>query len=160
MFIYVGIGILLIIFILVAKRKFSFVLKIPLLLIIAAGMIYFLYYFRESIKAAEAPNWYEIGPWKHIILFVCMLFGMVTNYLYDYLRARIKTKEARASGKGSVELPKFMWEKIVLPIIISVLLFGYFWGEYGQGVMNITILFASYQNGFFWQTILTKIPQK
>lgn len=157
MLIYSGIAILFLIFIFVITRKIKLVFRIPFLLILLVITYFFLSHFRESARAVEDLQWFEIGPWKHVILFVCMLLGMATNFFYDYIQGRIKAKEAKESGEEMVIMPRFMWEKLVLPFIISVLLFGYFWGEYGQGNMNLPVIFACYQNGFFWQTILMKV---
>jgi len=160
MLIYSGIAILFLIFIFVITRKIKWAFRIPFLLILLVITYFFLSYFKESVRAVDELQWFEIGPWKHILLFVCMLLGMATNYFYDYIQARIKAKEAKESGEEMVIMPRLMWEKLVLPFIISVLLFGYFWGEYGQGNMNLPAIFACYQNGFFWQTILMKVKQK
>lgn len=160
MLIYSGIAILFLILIFIITRKIKLAFKILLSLALIVVAYFFLTNFRESTKGIEELQWFEIGPWKHIILFVCMILGMATNYLYDYIQARIKVKEAKESGEEKVIMPRFMWEKLVLPFIISVLLFGYFWGEFGQGNMNLPVIFACYQNGFFWQTIFMKMKQK
>lgn len=159
MLIYSGIAILFLIFIFIITRKIKLAFKIPFLLILLVMAIFFLSYFRESARAVEGQQWFEVGPWKHIILYSCMLLGMVTNYFYDYIQARIKAKEAKESDEETVIMPKFMWEKLVLPFIVSALLFGYFWGVSGEGNMNLTVIFACYQNGFFWETVLTKMKQ-
>jgi hypothetical protein len=101
----------------------------------------------------ETEIWYQNTPWKHAILFVVMLLGMVTNYFFELVQARIKAKESN----GQVQLPKFIWEKLVLPLLIAGILFGYFWGEHSHEPMELTVILISYQNGFFWQTILAKL---
>lgn len=101
----------------------------------------------------EGEDWYQIAPWKHLILFLVMFLGMITNYLFEFIQTRIKAKES----KGKIKLPQFIWEKMVLPLVVAGILFSYFWGQHSGEAMGLTVIFISYQNGFFWQTILEKI---
>ncbi len=143
---------LLITFIL--TRKISVIIKIILAIFVGLSALSFFLLFRSSVILTRGPeeSWYAIAPWKHIILFAIMLLGMATNYFFEYIQARIKAKESR----GQVHMPKFIWEKFVLPFIISGIVFGYFWGQHGKETMNLTVALLCYQNGYFWQTIVEK----
>ncbi|MBN2092727.1 hypothetical protein JW964_24105 [candidate division KSB1 bacterium] len=154
MYLFIGmlLGFLLIIFIF--NRKFHWALRILLLffLVILSGFFLLAFDIAPPVRGEE-ECWHQIAPWKHIILLIVMLLGMITNYFFEFLQARIKAKESA----GQAKLPKFIWEKLVLPLLIAGILFGYFWGQHGKEPMGLAIIFISYQNGFFWQTILDKI---
>ena len=114
-----------------------------------------LYQFFSTTPIVRSPDqsWYEITPWKQITLIVGTLFGMIINYLLEYFQARIRAKESEKKQK----MPKFIWEKIALPFIVAVLVFGYFWEQHGKEPISVSILLISFQNGFFWQTVLEKV---
>jgi len=155
MLLFLGIGILFLILIWIVTLRMRLISKIPLLLIIAIVIYFFLYYFSDSARGGV--EWFEDAPWKHLILFSSMILGMATNYLYDYLLARIKAKEAKHAGNENVKFPQFIWEKLVVPFVVSLLLFGYIWEKHAQSAMNFIAISSSYQNGFFWQTIFEKM---
>ena len=131
-------------------------IKIPILLIIVLGFIFFVYFFADVTRGG-IEIWYEKSPWKHLILFVSMCLGIATNVLYDYLSDRLKAREAIEAGKMKTKMPLFMWEKIVLPFTISFLIFGFALEKFGNENMSLMLVTGSYQNGFFWQTIHDKM---
>ena len=101
---------------------------------------------------AEEKKWFEITPWKHLILFSAMVLGMMIDFIYDYLKARIAAKES----EGEVEMPKLMWEKLVLRFVLSTVVFSLFWGHYHKEPMSPLVVLLSLQNGFFWKSVLKK----
>ena len=133
-------------------RKISLIIKIFLCLVVLSLFCISITYWMGPPTRAVDKKWFEIGTWKHIILFLSMLLGMITNYIFEYFQHRIKAKEA----EGEYQKPQFIWEKLFLPFVISILLFGYFWGYHSKEPMSLTLIFISYQNGFFWQSIWEK----
>ena len=104
------------------------------------------------------PIWYENSPWKQLVLFSVMLLGMLTNTIYDLLKTRINSKLSNDGGKVKHQ---FIWEQFLLPLTISGILFGYIWGNHSNESLDTSTILLSYQNGFFWQTIISKlIPEK
>jgi len=154
MYLFIGISLvfLLVVFIITRKMHWALRILLILLLVILSVFVFTIFGITPPVRG-EGEAWYQITPWKHIILFIVMLVGMITNYLFELLQARIKAKES----EGKLQPPKFIWEKLVLPLIIAGILFGYFWGQHSNEPMGMAVIFISYQNGFFWQTILEKI---
>lgn len=152
LFMGIAIGSFLILFILTRKINIFFKLG-ALFFLVILGVFSFTTFGSGPPTRGEEEMWYENAPWKHLILFACMLLGMITNYLFEYVQARIKAKEAGSQ----TQMPGFIWEKLVLPLIIAGLVFGYFWGQHGNETIGFTVAFISYQNGYFWQTVLEKV---
>ncbi len=154
MLLFFGISIGFLLIILIFTRRINLFLKFGLLLLLVfLGVFSFMILIPGPPTRGPEDHWYEIAPWKHFILFVSMVLGMITNYLFEYVQARVKAKES----DGQTQMPKFIWEKLVLPLIIAGMVFGYFWGQHGTEAMGFTVGFISYQNGYFWQTILEKV---
>ncbi|MCI0494752.1 hypothetical protein L0Z72_07065 [candidate division KSB1 bacterium] len=149
MSLYLAIAIAFLIFFYIYQRNIQRLLKIALSILLLV-LCYFTYEIIWGLPTfmAEEKAWFETAPWKHIILFVAMLLGMVTDYLYLYLKARIAARES------SGEMPKFIWENLWIRFLLSVLVFGFFWGHYSNEPMNCQVVFISYQNGFFWKKVL------
>jgi len=148
-----GIALIILLLTFILTQESNVIIKIVLLLLLAVLVsIAFLIWAGPPVRSPD-QSWYEIAPWRQILLITTTLFGMVSNYLLEYFQARIKAKES----KGKVKMPKFVWEKIALPFIIAILVFGYFWEQHGKEPMNFAIMLISFQNGFFWQTVLEKV---
>ncbi len=135
------------------RRIHLFIKSILIVFCVISLLIVFKFFDIDIYTRGEQAGWYTQTPWKHLILFFSMCLGMVTNYFFDFLQERIK---AKTSG-GKAKLPILMWEKLALGGVVSGLVFGYFWGEHSNEAIEFTVVFASYQNGFFWQTFLEKM---
>lgn len=132
--------------------------KIAALVVLVAtlGVLGSILLSRPITRNAEVEEgWYREAPWKHLLLFAAMLLGMVSNTLFDYLNARVR---ARKAGKRS--MPKLLWEEMLMPVVIAGLVFGYFWGKHGGEEMSLAMFLVSYQNGFFWQSVLEKVRSR
>lgn len=154
---FIGIIFLFLLLSYVSSRGINVFVKITLLLFLTSLAV-----MTYTVLWAEPPTrqtdiiWIELAPWKHIILIICMLFGMMSNYFFEFLLVRIRAKES----KRKVQPPKFVWEKFVLPFIMSGLVFGYFWGLYNKEPISLTVVLVSYQNGFFWQAIVGIVTKR
>lgn len=147
------IALLFLIITFVFSRELSGIFKIALLLLLLFFSIATFWVLETKIPVRSPDqSWYEITPWKQIVLVISTLFGMISNYLLEYFQARIDTKKS-----GGKRMPKFIWEKIALPFIVAILVFGYFWEQHGKEPINVRIMLISFQNGFFWQTVLEKL---
>lgn len=152
--IYLSIITLLIIFTL--KLKLNKMLKfVAMIFLIFIFFMFFDLYLYKPMLRSEILPWYESFPSKHIIVFIAMVIGMVSNYAFDFLKARINAK----ASDGKVKLPKFMWEELCLPIIISAPIYGIIWDKYGNEELALLTLLGSFQNGFFWKAVIEKIQK-
>jgi len=87
-------------------------------------------------------------PWFEFMLYFVMIAGMAAKYLYD------------AIGEGNkIQFQKWQFIK---PIFVSPLIFASIYAliEKGTSKPLILLLIFSFQNGFFWQTVLYKAQPK
>ena len=84
-------------------------------------------------------------PWFEISLYFVMLLGMAAKYCYD------------AIGEGS-NLNFQKWQ-LFKPMLVSPMVFGAIYGNMGDQTPRLLLLIFSFQNGFFWKTVLDKTPQ-
>jgi hypothetical protein len=81
-------------------------------------------------------------PWIEIGLYFAMLLGMVAKYLYD------------AIGEGNkIVIRKY---QLIKPFLVSPIVFGMIYGGLSENSPALILLIFSFQNGFFWQTVLIK----
>ncbi|MCP4218754.1 MAG: hypothetical protein GY765_29250 [bacterium] len=95
------------------------------------------------ISKGTEDIWAQI-PWKDIGMYFCMAAGMISKYLFDSIGDR---------KRGRIKLYK--WQ-LIKPLLVSPIVFV---GVYSQLPVNtgtFILLLFSYQNGFFWQTLLYK----
>src|SRR5262249_31563956 len=95
-------------------------------------------------SSANAPL-YDTSPWKEIILFGLMIFGMAARTLSLAIEQR-----RRAKGKPH-ELDIDVWD-FVYPFLVSFITFGAIMGQIGSSPLSLTSMVIAFQNGFFWQT--------
>lgn len=81
-------------------------------------------------------------PWFEISLYFVMIAGMSAKYLFD------------AIGDGN-EI-KFQKWQLIKPVFISPIVFGVVYSGLEKETSRMLILLFSFQNGFFWQSVLTK----
>ncbi len=173
MWYFIGISLFLSLLVFVISRKIRWTYKILFIVVLCALAVAAILAFPASrhsyaiIALKSGPtspqarvNWYENPYSKVSILALFMILGMVTNYTYDYLQARIRAKDAAAQGRGKAKLPPFIWEKFLSPIIVSGLVFAVIWKAVGAEKLALTTILVSYQNGFFWQTLLSEKADK
>jgi hypothetical protein len=87
-------------------------------------------------------SWTQQIPWWDIGLYFMMVVGMAAKYFFD------------AIGTGNqIDFQKWQFIK---PVFISPIIFGVIYGKAGEGTALSLLLIFAFQNGFFWQTVLTK----
>ncbi len=118
-----------------------------------AGLIallaFFVWVLEVPLRAAGQP-WYETPPYKQGVALGFMVLGMAGKYLFDVIEAR---RQKKAQGHTNPKLEFDRWD-FFQPFIISFMVFGAFWNVHGHEALSISCLVISFQNGFFWQTIL------
>jgi len=81
-------------------------------------------------------------PWVETGLYFSMLAGMAAKYCYDWI------------GEGGKRRKKFDKWQLAKPMFVSPIIFGMIYGTVDQKTSVMLLLIFSFQNGFFWQTIL------
>jgi hypothetical protein len=87
----------------------------------------------------------RIVPWVGFVYFVAMVTGMFAHTTWDAISKR--------RGRTEPSLDKWLYFRpaLVAPIIFIAVL-----KLVGGGSFDIEALLLSFQNGFFWQTVLSR----
>ena len=119
-------------------------------LVITAATWFAFYALDITVRAPDFP-WYEDTPWKQIIALSLTILGMAAKYLYDVIEER---RHSRSSRSSPPPLNIDVWE-FILPFLVSFIVFGAFWNAHGDQTIDVTWLVITFQNGFFWQTVMS-----
>jgi hypothetical protein len=83
-------------------------------------------------------------PWQDIGMFFSMLLGMASKYLFDMIGEKKRRRIA------------FNKWQFLKPFLVSPIIFGTILSQVPEKMPVFTLLILSYQNGFFWHTLLYK----
>lgn len=147
---FFAVSILLLLIIYLFTRRIPILWRFSSAAFLAALFVFFLWVLEVQTRA-ELP-WYEVSPYKHCLALAFMLAGMAGKYVFDAIEVRRKKKAAQ-EGNQKLELDR--WD-FFQPFIIAFIVFGSFWQLHGEEALDVNWLVISFQNGFFWQTILGK----
>ena len=95
--------------------------------------------------------WFRRSPASEILLFLAMVIGMSSRYLWDLIELRKKTAAKDSSSGHKIGLG-FDWLDFLQPLLISAFVFEVILAN-SREFTSSTLLF-SFQNGFFWQSVL------
>lgn len=84
-------------------------------------------------------------PWSEIGMYFAMVAGMTSKYMFDAIGNR---------KRGRIKLYK--WQ-LIKPILVSPIIFAGIYSQLPENTATFMLLLFSYQNGFFWQTLLYKV---
>jgi hypothetical protein len=133
----IGVFVVVIIALLQRKRKNAAIL-VTLILIVGLG----LYIYFSIPKVTEKGDIGEIISWSDVVMYLMMLAGMLAKYFWDVIEQK---KRFKIDGL-----------QLIKPMLVSPIIF--------IGIVTLTVdtnlsllhFLLSFQNGFFWQTILYK----
>jgi divalent metal cation (Fe/Co/Zn/Cd) transporter len=117
----------------------------------ALGITAFLLLAEKPILMGSETSWYKETPWKELLTFGAMVFGMASKYLWDLIELRRNKNSNLAPGKPKHALEFDAWD-FVQPLLVAGIVFSGVLAV--QKETNLTALLFSFQNGFFWQTVL------
>jgi hypothetical protein len=107
-------------------------------------------------------KWYEHSPYLELLFFALMLAGMSARYITKAIESRRdKIAELQKQG-GRFKKPRLefdMWE-FSYPLFISVVTYGALLTQLKDHTLSAGNAILSFQNGFFWQTILATRQNK
>ncbi len=89
-------------------------------------------------------NFFAKIPWLDIGLYLVMVIGMASKYLFD------------AIGDKDRKKIKFNKWQFLKPFLVSPIIFAAVYSIIPESDSIFLLLIFSYQNGFFWQTMLYK----
>lgn len=137
-----------------ARKKFR-ILALLGSAISLSVLAYLLLAEKPVLMGPEIP-WYTDTPWKQVLSFGAMLCGMGAKYLWDLIEIRRNKNSKLATGEPRHTLEFDAWD-FVQPLLVAGIVFSGVLAA--QREMNLTGFLFSFQNGFFWQSVLKTKPQ-
>jgi hypothetical protein len=119
------------------KQQMGFILSA-----IIIGSIVLVIIEKLNSNIHKGPPSADDISWFEMFSYLCMVAGMAARYFFD------------AFGKGN----KFRFQKkqFFRPLLISPIVFGIVYLSMDENTSKPLLLIFSFQNGFFWQTVLNK----
>jgi len=155
-FIVIG-GILSLLLWVFQRKKLSYLIKFATILVLISILGIFIFLNTEGVFLGDV-KWYDKNIVREFILFIMMLMGMSARYITILIEQRQEKIKSLRKKKKDFEKPKIefdVWE-FSYPMFISVITFGVLLKQLESNSITITNIVISFQNGFFWQTLLKK----
>ena len=113
-------------------------------------------YSLQDIDYLGEDKWYNLSPYRAIILFFIMAIGMIASVLNkaisEHKKKIVQTKSA--GSKYTRQIFKVDRWDVFQPFLISFLTFSGLLTQVGNQNLNLTTITLAFQTGFFWQTVL------
>ncbi|MCX5733140.1 MAG: hypothetical protein NTW68_02265 [candidate division NC10 bacterium] len=119
-----------------------------ILALILTGVVVLLLDYRGTTYLGN-KQWFDTSPYRELLLFALMLFGMAARVL------SLAIEQQRAGKKGSGKLEVSRWD-FVYPMLFAVPTFGALLSQIGYDSLTLSNAILSFQTGFFYQTILRR----
>jgi len=97
-------------------------------------------------------HWYQASPAKEFIFFSAMVLGMIAKYFWDLIEERRRT-HGDDNGKKRKPLNFDAWD-CIQPLLLSGIVFAGILSMLNE--LTFPSVLLSFQNGFFWQTVLKR----
>jgi hypothetical protein len=149
-FSFVVIGLVLTGFLsIITRRRLSRTVRIVTIIGMAAA-VYGLTAIEHPLHLGEEIAWYQISPYREIVLFVFMVLGMLARVLSAAIEER---RSQVRQGNAAPALRLDIWES-AYPLLFSVMTFGALLTQVGESKLTVAVIVLAFQTGFFWQTII------
>jgi hypothetical protein len=122
-------------------------LALLITVVVAGGLIF------TGPSYLGKEQWFDKSPFREFFLFAMMVLGMAARVLSLAIE-EYKTKKDPAKG-----LEMSRWD-FVYPLLFAVPTFGALLSQIGSETITFANVVLSFQNGFFWQTILKRTDAK
>ena len=100
-------------------------------------------------------HWYDRSPYREGLLFFVMLIGMFSRQLSVAFEVYFKERSKLRGSSPQLHL-KLDTIDFLYPLLFAAITFGSLIGNVGDKPISVVTLVLSYQNGFFWQTLIHK----
>lgn len=107
---------------------------------IVATFLSNLYMIDNEVISKGRTVFPKIDPWIGVGLFFSMIIGMLSKYFFDAI-----------GPKGNFSFNKW---SMIRPVFISPIVFLTVVSVINNDEINLLTFIFSFQNGFFWQTML------
>lgn len=98
----------------------------------------------SRLATPEAKDQFLMTALYAVFLFILMIGGMFAKYFYDLFQ----------SGQG---FPDAKLKDLLMPLLVSLMVFYPLWVMAAGSPKNLFPIIAAFQNGFFWQTIFSRV---
>lgn len=149
-------GTCLSIFIWLIQHKNINILILFILFSLLLSLVSF-FYFLFSNRFLGPESWYNTSPYIEIIYFALMILGMSARYITNAIEVRREKNKKLKNKKNNPKIAlEFDWYEFSYPFFFSIITFGMLLKQIETEVLTISNVVISFQNGFFWQTVLKK----
>jgi hypothetical protein len=107
--------------------------------------------WHDDVILRGSRSWWRTSPFKEILLFAAMVGGMSAKYLWDLIEVR-RSKMKTLKGQN-VPLGFDGWD-FFQPLLVAGIVFSGVLATLKE--MDAPTVLLSFQNGFFWQTVLKR----
>jgi len=125
-------------------KQVLFILAVLLVGLLGYLAVEFLVLKDGSVISKGAGEILANLPWQDLGMFFSMLVGMASKYLFDVIGEK---------NRRRIAFNKWQFLK---PFLVSPIIFGTILTQVPEKMPVFTLLILSYQNGFFWHTLLYK----
>jgi hypothetical protein len=130
-------------------------LGLGLVVLIGANWVGSYFYPGGYLFAQEASaQSYTILP--IVLLAVAMLVGIVSSFIFE----RAKSPQAQRTTLGKNMKKALTDFRLIAAVFVSPVIFNSVYALVGQAPDSMSDYLLAYQNGFFWQTILSGLASK
>lgn len=114
------------------------------------------YFYPGGFLFAQGPTNESSSLLPVVLLAVLMLIGIVSSFIFE----RAKSPEALGATIGK-NLRKALTDfRLIAAVFVSPMIFNSVYALVGQAPDSISDYLLAYQNGFFWQTILSGLASR
>jgi hypothetical protein len=122
---------------------------------IVIALIWF--FWNPMIRARGGSEWWQQALWRNLILYASMLMGMMFRVIWDSLE--LWRQHNAQAGARRKRRPRFEFWEFVYPIMPSLVVFQAVLLFADKEELSLPLLLASFQNGFFWNAVLSRTKQ-
>lgn len=119
-------------------------------------LVHLLYTAPTLGPSTDGQTWFNASPFRELILFASLLFGMVARVLSLAIERRDSEAAAKMTSP-SLRLDKWQF---VYPMLFAIPTFGGLLSQMQTTELSTTSAVLAFQTGFFWQTILKRAEPK
>ncbi len=149
---YITLSLIGIVSTLLIRPKWS--LKVQIFFVLSTIILGFFLFsgygllFKDSPMIAKSgSSFWNQTPWLEVILYFAMLLGMSAKFLYDGIVA---------TGSNRRKKLRLLKRELFKPMLVSPMVFISIYGVADEKTSTVLLFLFSFQNGFFWQTVLNK----
>lgn len=138
------------------SKDLSFSKILLSILLVLTGVVFGIFTFWSSDVFLSESSWYERSPYRELMILGLMMMGMASRILsvaIEERKAKISNLRPEEKRPG-IQLDK--WD-FIYPLLSSIICFGVILEAVGDQILTLTTIMLSFQNGFFWQTVINTV---